>query len=192
MAVSNWIIVISWLIFLIYWGVSAIGVKKDIRRLSGHYVIRLAAAAIIILIIILKPASVERFLNRFLNYSWTSPDSVLKSIGAIICALGIALAIWARWHLGKNWSPRPSVKENHELITSGPYRFVRHPIYTGMLAALFGSALAGSFFWLIVFVAAAAVFINRVHIEERLMEQQFPAKYAEYKKRTKALIPFVW
>ncbi|MCL4437677.1 isoprenylcysteine carboxylmethyltransferase family protein [Patescibacteria group bacterium] len=188
MAISNWIIVVSWLIFLIYWGVSAVGVKKDVRRLSGHYIIRFTIAAIIIFIVILKPSGVERFLN----YSWTAPDSILKNIGAAICALGVALAIWARWHLGKNWSPRPSVKENHELITSGPYRFVRHPIYTGMITALFGSALAGSFFWLIIFIVSGAVFVNRVRIEEGLMEQQFPKKYAEYKKRTKALIPFVW
>jgi protein-S-isoprenylcysteine O-methyltransferase Ste14 len=86
----------------------------------------------------------------------------------------------------------PSVQENHELVTSGPYHFVRHPIYTGMLVALFGSALVGGTLWLLYFVAVCAMFVWRVGVEEKFMTETFPQKYPEYKKRTKALIPFMW
>lgn len=109
-----------------------------------------------------------------------------------MCGLGLALAIWARKHLGTNWSREPSVQAGHELVTSGPYRVVRHPIYTGILAAIFGLVLVGGTLWLIMFGGMLLMFVWRVKREEEFMMQLFPQQYPEYKKRTNALIPFVW
>lgn len=116
----------------------------------------------------------------------------VQILGVILCVLGLAFAIWARRDLGRNWSGTPSMKEDHELVTSGPYRFVRHPIYTGMILALFGSVLASGIIWLVIFIIFCINFLYQLPVEEKYMMQLFPNEYPEYKKRTKALIPFVW
>ena len=192
MTTTLWTISISWLAFIIYWAISAIGTKKDIaksRWWSGRaYAVRLVIAIIIFSLVILRFPSINRiFANRA-----NTVRSVVVEIGAVLCILGIAFAIWARFHLGKNWSSHPALKENHEMVTSGPYRFIRHPIYTGILLAELGTGLAVGYIWLIPLVLGAIIFVRRVSIEEKIMMKQFPDKYSEYKKHTKALIPFVW
>lgn len=102
------------------------------------------------------------------------------------------MAIWARAYLGKNWSDQPSTKVGHELVTSGPYHLVRHPIYTGVLLALVGTALATGLAGLAAFVCAGLIFIYGITVEEQILAQTFPEEYAGYRKRTKALIPFVF
>jgi protein-S-isoprenylcysteine O-methyltransferase Ste14 len=99
---------------------------------------------------------------------------------------------WARYYLGKNWGMPMTVKEDPELVTGGPYTFVRHPIYTGILLAVLGSVLASSLLWLVILVFFTYEFIRSVKGEEMLMTKQFPEKYPAYKKRTKMLIPFVY
>ena len=117
---------------------------------------------------------------------------VAMIIGIIILVIGLAFAVWARVHIGRNWSSEPSIQEGHELVTSGPYRFVRHPIYTGISCALLGTALVGGPVWLIIFIPVLIMFISRIHLEEKFMEETFPNEYPEYKKHTKALIPLIW
>ncbi|MFA6494902.1 MAG: isoprenylcysteine carboxylmethyltransferase family protein [Candidatus Paceibacterota bacterium] len=192
MTIFYWIILISWLVFIGYWAVAAIGAKKDVTKSiwwSGWiYAVRLAIALVVILIAIFHFSSISRvFVARF-----NTMGSTATEIGAVLCALGIVFAIWARFHLGKNWSSHPTLKENHELVTSGPYRFVRHPIYTGMLLAMVGTGLTVGYIWLIPLVIGVMVFVRRISVEEQMMTEQFPDTYPEYKKRTKALIPFVW
>ena len=113
-------------------------------------------------------------------------------MAAAICVLGVLFAIWARLHLGRNWSPAPAIKDRHDLVTSGPYRWVRHPIYSGVIAAAFGASLTGTFFGMAVFVVASLVFFSRIGREERIMLDLFPDTYPAYRMRTKKLIPFVW
>ena len=107
-------------------------------------------------------------------------------------ALGIGLAIWARVFIGRNWSPRPAMKENHELVTTGPYAYVRHPIYTGILLAALGTALTGTVFAIGVVVLTSIVFRSRIGKEEKIMLELFPNEYPVYQARTKRLVPFVW
>lgn len=181
----NWIILVFWLAFMLYWLVSALNTKKDIK--TGDWS-RDAGIRILLTIAVIILLQVTSYW-RYLGYHFGTGVEVL---GIILCAAGIAFAIWARVHLGKNWSGTPSMKEGHELITSGPYRFVRHPIYTGMLFAILGSALVAGVVWLAVFVVVTANFLYRIPVEERYMMQLFPDQYPEYKKRTKALVPWVW
>ncbi|MBU6142132.1 isoprenylcysteine carboxylmethyltransferase family protein [Patescibacteria group bacterium] len=117
---------------------------------------------------------------------------MLGWIAACLTMLGVLFAIWARIHLGRNWSSVPTAKEGHELITSGPYRFVRHPIYTGILFAAFGAALTGSLFGIGIFILVCAIFLRRISKEEHIMLGLFPNTYPGYQTRTKRLIPFVW
>jgi len=184
MTIFDWLIIFFWAVFLAYWTYSAWHAKKVAHRdLAGVWV-RYAGALIVILLIIFLPSS---FHIPFGAHTVTA-----MMIGTILCAAGIAFAICARWHLGRNWSALPSIQEGHELVTSGPYRFVRHPIYTGMITALLGSALATSVAWFIIFLFIGATFVWRIDREERFMMQLFPDGYPEYKKRTKKLIPLVW
>jgi protein-S-isoprenylcysteine O-methyltransferase Ste14 len=197
MALPNLLIIFSWLAFVLYWGVSAIGVKKDVAQKgswwwSGRsYLLRLAAVVIIVIVAVLRGGIFHRF-GLISGLSNPSFGPVLANVGAVLCVLGISLAIWARWNLGTNWSSRPSLKVGHELVTSGPYQLLRHPIYTGILAAALGSALAVSWLWLGAFLVACVIFVRRVATEESLMLQKFPDSYQLYVKKTWALIPFVY
>jgi protein-S-isoprenylcysteine O-methyltransferase Ste14 len=115
----------------------------------------------------------------------------LASIGIALAALGIGFAIWARVYLGRNWGMPMSLKEDAELITSGPYAYVRHPIYGGLLVAMLGSALV-SVWWIVAWVLFIVYFIWSAKTEEGIMAEQFPQAYSAYMKRTKMFIPFIF
>ena len=186
------LIYLFWVILLLYWGVFAFSVKRDMR-LAQSWQSRLGLV-LFFFIMMFALASLLYFQKIFssLQTATASHATWLSITGVVLCGLGVAFAIWARFYLGKNWSGTPSLKEGHELIVGGPYRLVRHPIYTGMLLALLGSALVGGFLWFIIFISSAALLLYRIKIEERLMAAQFPAQYLEYKKKTKSLIPFIF
>jgi isoprenylcysteine carboxyl methyltransferase (ICMT) family protein YpbQ len=185
MPTLNNFITLLWIVFVVYWFVSAIGVKENVKGGSWAHFAGFRILLAVIIVILLQASSFwVIFAYQF--------DFGVRLTGIILCALGIGIAIWARVHLGRNWSGTPSIKKDHELVTSGPYRFVRHPIYTGMVLALFGSALTAGVIWFVVFILFTANFLYRIPVEERYMMQLFPDQYPGYKKRTKALIPFVW
>ncbi|NNM83694.1 isoprenylcysteine carboxylmethyltransferase family protein [Candidatus Parcubacteria bacterium] len=177
-----------WFVLILYWITAAFSAKRNIkaadwRRSAG---VRLLFIVIVIILLI---------LNSHLHWYYLSghPFSIgVQGAGLLLCLIGVAIAAWARLHLGRNWSATPSMKEGHELVTSGPYRFVRHPIYTGIITAAFGSIFIGGMVWLAIFVVMAANFLYRIPVEEGYMMHLFPSQYPEYKKRTKALVPFVW
>ncbi len=116
----------------------------------------------------------------------------MHDLGVVLCVAGLGFSVWARRHLGRNWGVPMSLKEGHELVTTGPYALVRHPIYTGILFALFGTVLAGGMLALLFFVFFCPYFLYAMWTEDRLMTGQFPGEYAEYKRRTKLVIPWVW
>ncbi len=189
----DWILAVPWLAFLIYWSVSALGVKKNtvVVEWWRRSWFRLFAIAVVLVILSLDHVKIGAVWGRMGFFAPVS-SGVLEAIGVLLCWVGITLAISARYYLGRNWSNHPDMKEGHELVTSGPYRFLRHPIYTGMLAALLGTVFLAGWFWLIVFGVTTLVFVRRIRIEEGYMLKLFPNEYPEYKKRTKALVPFVW
>jgi protein-S-isoprenylcysteine O-methyltransferase Ste14 len=170
---------IAWIIFWIYWLASAFGVKQGTgsrRRipLTG-----------------LTGLSVVLILRVFRGGSLAVHSPVLEVIGAVVFALGIALAIWARVHLGRNWGMPMTQKAEPELVTSGPYRFVRHPIYSGLLAGLLGTALATNLIGLIIVLILGAYFYYSASVEEKNLTATFPTAYPAYQTSTKMLIPFV-
>jgi len=110
----------------------------------------------------------------------------------LLVAAGLGFSVWARVHLGRNWSAEVVVKQDHALIRSGPYRHLRHPIYSGMLLAFLGMALAfGEWRGLLALALVFASFARKSRMEERFMRETFP-EYAEYQRETRALIPFVY
>lgn len=188
----NKIVLGSWIVFVTYWIVSAVTVKKDADARwwrQGRF-FSLGRLVIIVVLTLVFP----HVIGRIFSYStMSSQDLIVRALGTGLTVSGIGFAIWARWHLGKNWSSHPAVKENHELVTTGPYRFIRHPIYTGMITAIVGSELA-SFraVWFFFFIVMGTTILYRVPVEERMMMQTFPDRYPAYKKSTNALIPFIW
>jgi protein-S-isoprenylcysteine O-methyltransferase Ste14 len=170
---------IAWIIFWVYWLASAFGVKagRGSRRripLNG-----LTALSVLLLVRVLRGGSLAVH----------SP--VLGAIGAVVFASGIALAIWARVHLGRNWGMPMTQKAEPELVTSGPYRFVRHPVYSGLLAGLLGTALVTNLIGLIIVAILGGYFYYCASVEEKNLTAAFPTAYPAYQTSTKMLIPFV-
>ncbi len=122
----------------------------------------------------------------------TTASPWLQGIGLAVFVAGLALAVWARVYLGRNWGMPMSQKADPELVTTGPYRSVRHPIYTGIILAMIGTTIAVSLYWLVAVILIGAYFIYSATVEERLMARTFPDTYPAYKQLTKMLIPFVF
>jgi protein-S-isoprenylcysteine O-methyltransferase Ste14 len=127
----------------------------------------------------------------FLHVQQHPPGIFQTVIGIAMFSLGLALSVWARIHMGRDWGMPMSVKTESVLVTSGPYRRVRHPIYSGILLAGLGTALAVSWVWLFAVVWGGAYFLYSAVIEERNLLVQFPTTYPEYRRTTKMLIPFI-
>jgi protein-S-isoprenylcysteine O-methyltransferase Ste14 len=192
MTIFNQLITIFWLIFLVYWLISARGVKRDVHGRSWWYGAIFRITVIIIVFLLFRAQIPEHLFRPIQNYVAFSVNPVINGIGVALCAIGLALAIWARVHLGKNWGMPMSLKVEPELVTTGPYAFVRHPIYSGVLLAMLGSALVSVMIWLILFPVFCAYFLYSARAEERIMATKFPNQYRQYRNRTKMLIPFVF
>ena len=128
----------------------------------------------------------------WLDQRFLPPTIIAYWLGLLMLAVGIAFAVWARLYLGRNWSGTVTVKQNHELIRSGPYRLVRHPIYTGLLLAILGTAVAfGEWRGLLAFALLTGSLSLKLRIEERFMSESFPKEYARYRAEVPALIPHI-
>ena len=169
---------IIWGLFWVYWLVAAIGAKQGTR--SGR--LRLPGLLVIATVI------VERVFAR---HGEPVHGLVLEVVGMIVFLSGLGLAVWARVYLGRNWGMPMTRKDEPELVTTGPYKYVRHPIYSGLLLGVLGTAIATNIYWLLVLVAVGIYFIYSARVEEGLMESAFPTTYPDYKASTKMLIPFV-
>jgi protein-S-isoprenylcysteine O-methyltransferase Ste14 len=179
---------ILWLAWLAYWLLAALNVKRTQRR-ERFASLLLNRAPLVIGAFLLAferqplPWLSARFLPRSMAFYW---------IGLLMLATGLGFAVWARRYLGRNWSGIVTVKQDHELIRSGPYALVRHPIYTGLLLAMLGTAVAiGEWRGLIAFALITAGFVVKLRTEERFMSETFGEQYARYRAEVPALIPFV-
>ena len=167
-----------WAAFWLYWLAAAVSAKQSVRSS------RFRPPGLVVLVGVV-------LLRVFKTGTLAVHSPILQVVGLILFASGLGLAVWARIYLGRNWGMPMTERADPELVTSGPYRFVRHPIYSGLLLALLGTALATNLYWLFAMVIVGAYFIYSATIEERLMTTSFPADYAGYKAHTKMLIPFV-
>jgi protein-S-isoprenylcysteine O-methyltransferase Ste14 len=186
MHVIDIIILVGWIAFWIYWLAASIGVKAGKTRWTQFAGIRLAAIIVFLLLLHTRVLKGHAVTGTVTSNPW------LQGIGTAIFVMGLALAVWARVYIGRNWGMPMSRKADPELVTTGPYRTVRHPIYSGIILALIGTTIAVSLYWLVAVVFAGAYFSFSATREERYMAEQFPNAYPEYKRSTKMLIPHVF
>ena len=176
------VIGVGWVIFWIAWLIAAFTAKASRGRWSRLAGSRIALA---IVVVFLFRANVHGGSERI-------DGPVLEGIGLALWIAGHALAVWARLYIGRNWGMPMTQKENPDLVMTGPYHAIRHPIYTGIILGLLGTALATSLYLLIAAALVAGYFIYSALNEERYMTEQFPDQYPEYKAHSKMLIPFVF
>lgn len=189
MAYAYWVIAGLWLLWAAYWMASARRTKQSAQaevtpsRLM-HLILLTAAFALLAL-----PA----FEIGFLQWRFLPSRLIAFVTGVVLEALGLGFAVWARVHLGQYWSGTIDIKPEHQLISSGPYAFVRHPIYTGLVLAFLGTALAvdevsGLFALALVVIA----YTRKIWIEEMWLVRHLGEEYSAYQRKVRRLIPFLW
>ncbi len=185
--ISDSIIVGCWIIFLAYWLISALVVKRTAEHQSWT-----SAAAHRIPVGLGWWMLAYPLLPPPMNWVLIPRPDWVRVIGAVVCVFGLYVTIWARRTLAGNWSSDVTFKHGHELVKAGPYRFVRHPIYTGLLVMCLGSAIEIGRLrcWLSIVVVGIGFWI-KLKQEESLMLRHFPDEYPGYQKQVKALVPFV-
>lgn len=176
-----------WCAWALYWLVTGFSTKTTRRRerLSARllHVVPLLVAGVLIGVRDMPwPVLMLRLWPRSLSLYW---------LGVALLAAGLAFAVWARVHLGRNWSGSVTVKEGHELIRTGPYAYVRHPIYTGLISAVLGTVIAsGTVRAVLGLVIVVAALLRKLRTEEAFMRETFPDEYPRYSAVVPALIPF--
>jgi protein-S-isoprenylcysteine O-methyltransferase Ste14 len=177
-----------WLCFWAYWFVAALFAKRIARRQATSTTLLYVVFVLPAFFLVFDPNWGVGWLGRYFL-----PDSRSKfASGIAITCIGLAFAIWARIFLGSNWSGSVAVKEQHTLTRTGPYRWVRHPIYTGMLVGAAGTAVSvGEWRGVCGVVLMTLGFYIKARQEEQLMMQTFGAQYEEYKRATGMLLPGV-
>lgn len=176
------VIGVGWVVFWIYWIAASVGVKTGRTRWARFAYVRVAIILVALLLLRLRVLNGNRAV---VHNPW------LQGIGLAIFVLGLALAVWARIYIGRNWGMPMSEKADPELVTTGPYRTIRHPIYSGIILAMVGTTVAVSLYWLIAVALIGAYFLYSAVMEERYMAGVFPDAYPRYKQSTKMLIPFI-
>ena len=191
MLTYNGVISGLWLVLIVYWFVSAIGAKRSVSRpwaWQRELGLRLGILALVLLV--LRLSALYRTPLELQSYL-INTNVPMGVLGVVLCALGVGLAIWARAYLGRNWGLPMSQKESPALVATGPYAYVRHPVYTGFLLAMLGSAIGESLVWLLPLLVFGIYFSYSARREEKILLTQFPEQYSLYRKRTKMMLPFI-
>ncbi len=181
---ANWLN-LPWLTFLIVWVLGALRTKPVVRREPRGKRLLYAVPTVLGFYLLFTRIHSGPLSGRILP---AAPS--LFWLGWSLTVLGLGFAIWARVHLGGNWSGAVTVKAGHELVRTGPYRRVRHPIYTGVLLAALGAVFAiGERSCLVGIVLLIPALLWKIHLEERNMDALFGPVYADYRRHSAALLP---
>jgi protein-S-isoprenylcysteine O-methyltransferase Ste14 len=187
MSLYRWVIIGSWSVFVAYWAIAAVGAKRSAGGRRWGKEIGLRLVVVLLIVAATRFQALQHFIAR--SQHAANHSEVLGWIGAVLCLLGVGLAVNARRHLGRNWGLPMTRKEQPELVTGGPYAQIRHPIYTGLLLALLGSAIGVNVFLALLLVPVGAYFVYSARREEAEMLRTFPAKYPAYMAQTGMLTP---
>ena len=175
-----------WILLGLYWMVPASKLKRTTKRESMGQRLSHVLALAVAFYLLSRPRG---------HYGWLGARFVPATdaaawVGVWLTAAGVSMALWARWHLGPNWSGVVTIKEGHELIRSGPYRSIRHPIYTGIGLGVLGTAVAmGEVRGLLAVGIAWLSFYVKARREEAFLRQEFGDSFAEHRRRTGMFLP---
>lgn len=177
-----------WIVFLLYWQIKARHTKvtqrlEPIASRILRSVVFLCAIALLML---------PRIPLPWLYWSFLRPSQWSFFAGAALTSAGLLFAVWARAYLGTNWSRSVTIKQDHQLIVTGPYALVRHPIYTGLIAGFLGSTVAlGEIRGIIALLLVSLALWAKLRMEEKWIREQFGVSYETYSRRVAALVPFI-
>jgi len=187
--IEHWVST-SWLAFTLLWVVAAFTSKRTVQVQSGGS--RLLQAGVVLIGVTLLFNLSPWLMSGWLTERLTPESARVVLGGAVLTVAGMLFSVWARLTLGRNWSGTVTIKQDHELIQRGPYRIVRHPIYTGMLLAMLGTAFVYGIARCFLGVPIVGLgFWLKVQIEEQFMVQQFGEQYVRYRQEVRALIPYI-
>ena len=184
--VFHLLVEVPWIVFVLYWIVSAIRTRNTLQTESfaSRYAILLIEVAGFVLLF-RHSAEIGFPGNRFMH-----PSLASAIVGSILTWMGIGLAIWARYHLAEYWSARITIKEDHQLIRTGPYARLRHPIYSGIVLAAIGSAVVIDQWRCVLGVCLVLMgYCLKARKEETMLTQQFGDAFCEHQKHAGFLIP---
>ena len=178
---------VLWLIFGLYWGIAGLNsaLTKTSESWVSTYFHQFLLCAAFLLLILPVPGLNGWFLPPRLHF--------VVAAGAIVQAGFVLLAVWARRHLGRNWSAEVRIAVDHELVRTGPYWFLRHPIYTAMLGMFLGTAIASSQYHALIGLALLVIaYLRKTRLEDQILAQTFGADYDAYRRHTWALVPLLF
>ena len=178
-----------WMLIFLLWFITAVTSKQTIQsreRGASRFALWIVWLAWLILF-------GHGFQNELLARRFAPMTDTAAYAGLAITVAGPGLSVWARFHIGRNWSRLIELKEDHQLIRTGPYAIVRHPIYSGFMLATLGTAIAyGEVSGLVAFILILAAWGYKARLEENVLIQHFGQDYENYRHKVKALIPFIW
>jgi protein-S-isoprenylcysteine O-methyltransferase Ste14 len=183
------VIAAAWIAAGLVWLIGSFSTKRTVRSQSaGSRLLEIAPVGVAVVLLRMNPGLTEWLALRFVpnTLEW-------QGLGAVVTIAGVFIAIWARFYLGSNWSATVTVKQDHQLIRSGPYSVVRHPIYSGFLLGMLGTAIyVGELRGLCAVALATWGWKMKSRREEAFMESEFGGDYLQYRRDVKALVPYVW
>jgi len=178
------VVLACWIVFVVTWVIAAWFVKRTVERSRSW--------GRLIMVVAMLAFWVGRNPHVLGGHRLWTPTLSTEWLAAAVVLFGLAVTLWARLALGSNWSGSVTFKQDHELIERGPYRYVRHPIYSGLLLMALGTAMLHA--WISEFLFCGVlllVFTFKLRAEEQLLTRHFPDAYPQYRHRVRALIPFV-
>ena len=172
---------LGWAAFWTYWLVAASSIKRG--RIAWSRELRARAMVTVVVVVLIR-------LGAFRGHT-ANTNGWLAGLGLVLFAIGLGFAVWARVNIAQNWGSPMTQKDDPQLVT-GPYQLVRHPIYSGILTAGIGSAVALGWVWLFAVLLAGIYFVYSATVEERYLTERFPDSYPAYRRTTKMLVPFIF
>jgi protein-S-isoprenylcysteine O-methyltransferase Ste14 len=178
-----------WLAIFIIWAISGLTVKDTVRSQSDARARLLVWGVLLAWFMLFNP----RLRPGLLGGRFVSMGPAAAYTGLALTTLGLGLALWARFAIGRNWGGAITVQEGHKVVRSGPYAMVRHPIYSGFMLATFGTAIAvGEIGGLVSTALVVLCWGYKARLEESFLIEQFGAEYEQYRHEVKGLIPGIW
>lgn len=181
-----WLCGLSWCVSAVYWAMAARSTLAIKRGEGPAHILHVLPTTLALLVI---------FYSHYFSYLGATvyKTAALAWLGILVTLAGHLFCVWARIHIGKYWSGTVAIKHDHKIVDTGPYAFVRHPIYTGVLVATLGSALAaGTALAFVCVFVMILTYLPKWKREEDIMLEEFGQSYADYMKRTKTIIPYVY